>query len=86
MGSIIWDMSSDDRGLRSMKKRILIIVSAICVLGLGIIVWYNSPIDFVDLNPEDVLEIVIFAPGYFIRSSSTIALTAASSPLFALCE
>ena len=43
-----------------MKKRILIIVSAICVLVLGIIVWYNSPIDFVDLNPEDVLEIVIF--------------------------
>ena len=43
-----------------MKKRILIIVSAICVLLLGSIIWYHFPTDFVDLNPEDVLEIVIF--------------------------
>ena len=48
-------------------------------------IWITfSGIPGYGVNP--LLEIVIVAPGYFIRSSSTIALTAASSPLFALCE
>ena len=43
-----------------MKKKSLIIAAIVCVLVLGIVVWYKTPVGFVNLNPDNVKEIVIF--------------------------
>ncbi|MBO5523641.1 MAG: hypothetical protein J5986_08220 [Roseburia sp.] len=43
-----------------MKKKIAILLSVIVVLIVGIAVWYNAPIDLMNLDPNEVKEIVIF--------------------------
>lgn len=43
-----------------MKKKSLTIAAIVCVLVLGIVVWYKTPVGFVNLNPDNVKEIVIF--------------------------
>lgn len=43
-----------------MKKKIAILLSAAVILLTGIAVWYNVPIDLMDTDPKDVMEIVVF--------------------------
>lgn len=43
-----------------MKKKLLIILSIISIVVIGGVIWYISPLDLIQLNPEDVLEISIF--------------------------
>jgi uncharacterized protein YxeA len=43
-----------------MKKKLLIILSIISIVVISGVIWYISPLDLIQLNPEDVLEISIF--------------------------
>lgn len=43
-----------------MKKKIAILLSAVVILVVGIAVWYNVPIDLMDLDHNEVKEIVVF--------------------------
>lgn len=43
-----------------MKKKIVILLSAVVILLLGMIVWFNIPVDLMDLDYEEVIEIVVF--------------------------
>ncbi len=43
-----------------MKKKIAILLSVIVILLVGIAVWYNAPIDLMNLDPNEVMEIVVF--------------------------
>lgn len=43
-----------------MKKKILILLSVATVLFAGFVVWYNAPINFMSLEYNEVLEIVVF--------------------------
>lgn len=43
-----------------MKKRIPLLLSVALLLLIGIAVWYNAPIDLMDLDANEVMEIVIF--------------------------
>lgn len=43
-----------------MKKKLLIISFIISIAVISGLIWYVSPLDFIQLNPEDVLEISIF--------------------------
>lgn len=43
-----------------MKKKMIILLSAVVILLLGMIVWFNIPIDLMDLDYEEVIEIVVF--------------------------
>lgn len=43
-----------------MKKKIVLLLSAIAVLTVGIVVRYNIPIDLMNLDHNEVIEIVVF--------------------------
>ena len=43
-----------------MKKRIPLLLSVALLLMIGIAVWYNAPIDLMDLDANEVMEIVVF--------------------------
>lgn len=43
-----------------MKKKTAILLPVIAVLIAGIIVWYNAPIDLMNLDCNEVMEIVVF--------------------------
>lgn len=43
-----------------MKKKITILLSAAVILLTGIAVWYNAPIDLMDADSGEVMEIVVF--------------------------
>ena len=43
-----------------MKKKIIILLSAMAILFAGIAIWYNTPIDLMDLGHNEVMEIVVF--------------------------
>ena len=43
-----------------MKKKIAILLSAIVLLLIGAAVWFHIPLDLMDLDPNKVMEIVIF--------------------------
>ena len=43
-----------------MKKKIVILLSIVAVLLVGVIVWYNVPIDLMNLDANEVMEIVVF--------------------------
>lgn len=43
-----------------MKKRIIALVSVVIILLAGFAVWYHASIDFISLEPDEVLEIVVF--------------------------
>lgn len=41
-------------------KKIAIAVLAVVMLAISAVVWYRMPIDLMQLQPDDVLEIVVF--------------------------
>ena len=41
-----------------MKKKIIILLSVVIILLIGIVVWFNIPLDLMDLDPNEVMEIV----------------------------
>jgi hypothetical protein len=43
-----------------MKRKLLIILSIISIVVISGVIWYISPLDLIQLNLEDVLEISIF--------------------------
>lgn len=43
-----------------MKRKILILSSVAIILLIGTAVWYNAPIDLINLDPNEVMEIVVF--------------------------
>ena len=43
-----------------MKKKIFVLLSVVLILILGVTVWYNIPIDLINLDPNEVMEIVVF--------------------------
>lgn len=43
-----------------MKKRIAILLAAVVIILIGFAVWYRVPIDLTDLDPDDVMEIIVF--------------------------
>jgi hypothetical protein len=43
-----------------MKKKIIILLSAMAILFAGIAIWYNTPIDLMDLDHNEIMEIVVF--------------------------
>lgn len=43
-----------------MKKKVSIVLAAVLILILGVAVWYCAPIDLIRLDPNEVMEIVIF--------------------------
>lgn len=43
-----------------MKKKIIILLSAMAILFAGIAIWYSTPIDLMDLDHNEVMEIVVF--------------------------
>ena len=43
-----------------MKKKIIISLSVVIILLMGIVVWFNIPLDLMDLDPNEVMEIVVF--------------------------
>lgn len=43
-----------------MKKKIIILLSAMAILFAGIAIWYNTPIDLMNLDHNEVMEIVVF--------------------------
>ena len=43
-----------------MKKKIIILLSVVIILLMGIVVWFNIPLDLMDLDPNEVMEIVVF--------------------------
>lgn len=43
-----------------MKKRIAIILSVAVILLAGFVIWYNIPIDLMNLDHNEVREIVVF--------------------------
>lgn len=43
-----------------MKKKIIILLSAMAILFAGIAIWYNTPIDLMDLDHNEVMEIAVF--------------------------
>lgn len=43
-----------------MKKKIIILLSAMAILFAGIAIWYNTLIDLMDLDHNEVMEIVVF--------------------------
>ena len=36
-----------------MKKKIIILLSVVIILLMGIVVWFNIPLDLMDLDPND---------------------------------
>ncbi len=43
-----------------MKRKLMIAAMVVLLFLTGVAVWYAAPIDFVDLQPDEVKEIVIF--------------------------
>ena len=43
-----------------MKKKIILLLSVVIILLMGIVVWFNIPLDLMDLDPNEVMEIVVF--------------------------
>jgi len=43
-----------------MKKKIAILLSVVVIFLVGIAVWYNAPIDLMNLDHNEVMEIVVF--------------------------
>ena len=43
-----------------MKKKVPLLLSVVLILLVGIAVWYNAPIDLMNLDANEVMEIVIF--------------------------
>ena len=43
-----------------MKKRIPILLSVLLIVLVGITVWYYAPIDLMNLDTNEVMEIVVF--------------------------
>lgn len=43
-----------------MKKKIIILLSVVIILLMGIVVWFNIPLELMDLDPNEVMEIVVF--------------------------
>ncbi len=43
-----------------MKKKIIILLSVVIILLMGIVVSFNIPLDLMDLDPNEVMEIVVF--------------------------
>ena len=43
-----------------MKKKIIILLAVVIILLMGIVVWFNIPLDLMDLDPNEVMEIVVF--------------------------
>ena len=43
-----------------MKKKVPLLLSVVLILLVGIAVWYNAPIDLMNLDANGVMEIVIF--------------------------
>ena len=46
-----------------MKKRAAILAAAVMVLLIICAVWYRTPMNLMDLDPDEVLEIVVFNGG-----------------------
>lgn len=43
-----------------MKKKVSVLLAVALILILGVAVWYNAPIDLINLDPHEVMEIVVF--------------------------
>ena len=43
-----------------MKKKIIILLSAVVIFLIGMIMWFNIPLDLMDLDPNEVMEIIVF--------------------------
>ncbi len=43
-----------------MKKKVSILLAGVLILILGAAAWYNAPIDLMNLDPNEVMEIVVF--------------------------
>ena len=52
-----------------MKKKIIILLSVVIILLMGIVVWFNIPLDLMDLDPNEVMEIVVFNGNWYKFSS-----------------
>lgn len=44
----------------NMKKKFIIILSVATIFLIGIIIWFNRPMDLMDVEPHEVKEIVVF--------------------------
>lgn len=42
-----------------MKKNIILFLSTVAILLAGVVVWFNIPLDLMDLDPIEVMEIVV---------------------------
>lgn len=42
-----------------MKKKIFLLLSAAAILMAGMILWWNTPQDLMELDPSEVMEIVV---------------------------
>ena len=51
-------------------KRKTVILTVAAILLVGITFWYNAPIDLINLNHNDVMEIVVFNGYYRQRAGS----------------
>ena len=47
-------------GVGVLMKRKTVILTVAAILLVGITFWYNAPIDLINLNHNDVMEIVVF--------------------------
>ena len=54
-----------------MKKKIIILLSVVIILLMGIVVWFNIPLDLMDLDPNEVMEIVVFNGNSAARRQSS---------------
>ena len=43
-----------------MKKKIIVLLSAMAICLIGIIVRYNVPLNLTNLDPDEVMEIIVF--------------------------
>ena len=43
-----------------MKKEVSISLAGVLILILGVAAWYNAPNDLMNLDPKEVMEIVVF--------------------------
>ena len=43
-----------------MKKKTAMLLSAVVLLLIGAVVWFHIPLDLMDLEPNKVMEIVVF--------------------------
>lgn len=43
-----------------MNKKVKIVIAVLAVLAAGVLLWYNMPINLMDLEPEKVMEITVF--------------------------